>query len=303
MDILNNNDCMPHVPQSDYIWKISFGLAVGLHLLTLVVAFFAPSLFPRRSFLPEVYTVDLFNVAEIHQKAQPKAVSRPAPQTKTAPRSVQEMPPPPLQSTKAISINPLKSKALKTPTKIDENKMNLAIDRVRARIREKEAQDKAERLKQEALEKIRASYRSSVKTSATEPVTMPIPPVEDIAPVGDTVPETSSGTRPMVGNAVDLEMSGVLRRYYAAIMAHIQKYWVLPTMQDWHKDLEAILVITIQRDGTVTDTFFESRSTNDFFNQFVQKTMRAATPLPAFPEDLEESSIEIGLRFHPTEDL
>ncbi|MEJ2270414.1 MAG: energy transducer TonB [Desulfobulbaceae bacterium] len=75
----------------------------------------------------------------------------------------------------------------------------------------------------------------------------------------------------------------------------------MPDLQNWDNSLEAVLIIKIRRDGTVTDTFFERKSDNIYFNQFVLKALKDAAPLPPFPDQLQENSFEIGLRFKPGE--
>jgi len=44
----------------------------------------------------------------------------------------------------------------------------------------------------------------------------------------------------------------------------------------------------------------ERKSADLYFNQFVEKTMQEALPLPAFPDGLKEKELEIGLVFHPS---
>lgn len=78
-------------------------------------------------------------------------------------------------------------------------------------------------------------------------------------------------------------------------------HWVLPDLQNWDNALEAVLIIIIRKDGFVTDSFFERKSDNIYFNQFVLKALREASPLPPFPDQLDKNTLEIGLRFKPGE--
>lgn len=317
MNISEHNGCIAKKITVAYNWKTSLGLAIALHLLTFVAAVFTPSLFASRPQIPEFYTVDLFNVAEINealpakQSPQTPAAAPASPaQPEPAPAAVPVKPLPPAtpvtpSPTKAISIEPLKEKikvikpiAIDEQQRIEQAKLERAFKRVQAQIREKETREKAERLRQEALEKVRSSYRNT-QTPAPRPG--PVSPATE--PVSSAV-GTAVGTAANSGAAkAGPEMSAALRRYYAAVLNHIQRHWVLPPMQDWDSSLEAILVINIHRDGIITKTFFESKSNNVYFNQFVMKTVREAAPLPVFPADLEDSFVEIGLRFHPTEEL
>ena len=84
-----------------------------------------------------------------------------------------------------------------------------------------------------------------------------------------------------------------------AINRKIQEHWILPEMQKWEESLQAILVIVVRRDGVVTKRFFEKKSNNIYFDQFVEKTVEEAFPLPPFPSAIKENTMEFGLIFHP----
>ena len=45
----------------------------------------------------------------------------------------------------------------------------------------------------------------------------------------------------------------------------------------------------------------EKRSGNRYFDESALRTVKKANPLPPLPEELRESSIEIGIRFHSAE--
>ncbi len=117
-------------------------------------------------------------------------------------------------------------------------------------------------------------------------------------PAATTTEETSSGPRGPVGAGV--EMDEVMKRYYAAVYQQIQNNWFLPPLQSWDDSLEAILVIKIRKDGSISKSYFEKKSSNVYFNQFLMKTIHEAGSMPKFPEDLKETQLEIGLRFTPS---
>lgn len=91
-----------------------------------------------------------------------------------------------------------------------------------------------------------------------------------------------------------------LKKYYIAISRKIHSNWALPDTQDWDSNLEAIAVIVIRRDGSIVETFFEKKSSNIHFDQYVEKAIQAAVPMPPFPSDLNEDELEIGLKFRPS---
>jgi len=66
------------------------------------------------------------------------------------------------------------------------------------------------------------------------------------------------------------------------------------------KDLAATIVIRVAQNGTITDQFFENKSGDRLFDQFVLKALQDASPLPPIPPVLQEDgTMEIGLHFKP----
>lgn len=90
-----------------------------------------------------------------------------------------------------------------------------------------------------------------------------------------------------------------LRRYLMAVNNQITEHWLLPDMQNWKDNVEAIVIIRVRRDGVVLDSTFKKKSDNVFFNQFVEKTLKLSSPLPPFPIGINQSEMEIGLKFRP----
>ncbi|MGA7279273.1 MAG: TonB C-terminal domain-containing protein, partial [Desulfocapsaceae bacterium] len=57
--------------------------------------------------------------------------------------------------------------------------------------------------------------------------------------------------------------------------------------------------INVEKNGTITKEYFQQRSNDPTFDQFVQKAIQQANPLPPIPPALRESSYEFVLRFTP----
>jgi len=336
-------------------WKVSLGLAIGLHILVLAAAAFLPSLLPRHPRLPEIYTVDLFDVAGPQSPPAPAAAPpapapavtapaapsppRPAPKVEPPPEKVPEkivakpevpLPPETIEPVKvevkppetpAAPALPEKVVSLKPPkTKIkvenveekkrqDQLKIDRTIAELQARQEASQTQAAAEAATQKALAQISQSLLAGAASSpraATPPTVAPSKPATAPAPSPPAAPATSvtgQGTRGTSAGAAAAAsgpgIDDVRKQYHAAVLDKIKQYWVLPEFQEWDDSLEAILVVRISRDGTVLKTFFEKKSANIYFNEFVTKTMRLAEPLPPFPAELKENVIEYGLRFHP----
>ncbi|MFO7760831.1 MAG: energy transducer TonB, partial [Desulfobia sp.] len=91
----------------------------------------------------------------------------------------------------------------------------------------------------------------------------------------------------------------VLNQYLATVHRKIQANWILPEVTDWQEDLEAVISITVNRQGTLVRSQFEKHSDNVYFNRFIEKTIKRSSPLPPFPDTLKKEKLEIGLIFHP----
>lgn len=97
------------------------------------------------------------------------------------------------------------------------------------------------------------------------------------------------------GGAANLKFS----LYYQAIWNKIQQAWVLPPYDSKNGQPEAIVVITISRDGKILGMEFEKKSGDENLDNSVIRALKKADPLPPFPPDLKESVLEIGIRFIP----
>lgn len=305
----------PLTDNFDKHWKTPLALAIGLHLLVLALSMLPPSLFYRRHIIPEAVTINLFTVEEL-KPAKPSPVKR-QPAKPTPPKEIKKekpapLPPPPQpkpqtsvaedipaptppapEPAKAISMNPRKIKKKVEPPKEKivekpkEDKQLKALERIQARVNQKKELEKTKH----DLAKLRESLHVSPAPTAAPPE----PAVAPTAETGETPPEQTGSS---AGQSSLIDMAA--KQYHIAVARKITDHWVLPEMQKWDEKLEAIYIIVIRRDGIITKSFFEQRSSNEYFNQFVEKTVQAASPMPHFPADLKKSAVEIGLIFHPS---
>ncbi len=283
--------------EPDNLWKSPVNLAIGLHILALIATILMPFFMDRSPRLPEFYTVNLLNVtevAEMTKPAEPAQIKPPAPPKvvkKSAPVAVSEQKVAPAVSEpiRAISIKPVKQKIRRAERKKEQNfekTRRALLQRIKeTELAEKKSSEEAQKLAGDAVDQIRRSLQ-------TEAMVTPSP----ATPTEETRTAPSAATGP-VGAGIDL--TETMKRYYAAVTSRIQSHWYIPPLQNWEDSLEAILVIKVNRDGTIAKTFFEKKSSNLYFNQFVNKTVQKSAPVPPIPKEFEKKTMEIGLRFSP----
>ncbi len=298
---------MPYRPPTselpDKQWQKSLFLTITVHVCFLLFGFFAPNFLHFQQKIPEVYTVNLFSVEDLGGPApaapskaavapqaappQPKAAP-PEPAKPTPPVKTQPTPEPPAVAKDAISLKPIKTKE-----KADIDKVKLLRDKLLAENKEKQAKDVAEKARTDADKKAKDAVSQLAKSLfAGQQVTAGKAAAGAAAQAG-----SGSGSGPSGGVAVDEN----LRRYLIAVNSQIQEHWVLPDLQNWKENVEAIVIIRVRRDGVVVESSFKKKSDNVFFNQFVEKTLKLSAPLPPFPIGINQSEMEIGLKFRPGE--
>ncbi len=89
------------------------------------------------------------------------------------------------------------------------------------------------------------------------------------------------------------------RLYYSEVWKAIQNQWALPVELLNKKNLEAIVIIKVRRDGEIVSMRFEKKSGNPVFDESVWKAIKKANPLPPFPKIYSPPYEEFGIRFRP----
>jgi TonB family protein len=269
------------------------GIAVSLHLLTLVLAITLPMLLNyHRPLLDNVVTVNLVSLPDTGQEAtQTQAEQQPAPETTPPPEPVPKVEPvkpkvqvaetPPVVQAepvpvKQVSLKPVKRKLKKVDEKLlqQQKEQQRLKEIAQARQEEQKALREAERARTALAEMIRARGVQNPSSSSAR----------------------GSSARQGVSNIVS-------QQYYMTVGAHMQQFWILPEMRQWDPRLETVVVLTILRDGTVAKVSVEQKSADPFFDQFVMQTIEKASPVPPFPKLMQEDSIELGFRFRPNEQV
>lgn len=89
--------------------------------------------------------------------------------------------------------------------------------------------------------------------------------------------------------------------YIGVVWAKIQRNWTLPPSLMPKGNIETIITVRIARSGGVELASFEKRSGNRYFDDAALKAVKKSSPFPPFPSRLTDDSIEIGIRFHPSQ--
>ncbi|MEW6427901.1 MAG: TonB C-terminal domain-containing protein [Thermodesulfobacteriota bacterium] len=317
-------------------WKIPLSLSLVIHLAIFLLLIFSPFLQFSRT-VEEIHTVNLFSADDLPGKPAAKATSptpaKKAPAAKPAPAPPKAEPqvsipeekpepavaPPPKPEPvpeKAVSLEPLKTKKIIEKkvdvSKVRENLLQRSLQQVQDRLQrekaEKEAKLQHEKARKEAQKQIKSAVETIRQTLQTTPVG-----TSTTADTGEGEPDTAGETATegqATGSAAgtgtgagggDRMVSEARRNYYAALLIHLSKFWKLPETVEWADDLEAVAVIWLRRDGSIIKSEIEKKSSNVYFNRFVEQTLEKAAPLPPIPPELPEEILDLGIRFRPQE--
>ncbi len=246
-------------------WKIPFNIAVLLHLTIILGAVYGPGFLYKKPPYPDIYTVDLITaiepISEPTQEVAQPTVEKP-PETSKPKVSIASTPevsaPPQLETPiKPVSIKPLKRKKIKKIAQKPNQKKQLEKQHKKnlelAREAEKRAAEAARLAASEAVNQLKDMLR---ETNTLE---------------SSVKPETSApATRVKRGNTRNV----IENQYFASVITRLEPHWKSPVHMAWSKDLAATVVIRIAKDGTIIDQFFEQKSGDRLFDQFVLKAIR-----------------------------
>lgn len=113
--------------------------------------------------------------------------------------------------------------------------------------------------------------------------------------------KTQSGDKPGGGGGVPGGGQGIgggpMALYQMEVESKIKSNWAYPVAMD-KKNLEAVVVLTVRQDGTITKTRLEKRSADTMFDESVLKAIERSNPLPPFPESYRKSHDELWITFN-----
>ena len=258
-------------PRQDGLLKM-VGLSFGLHIFLVLFLTFVPlpTLIKAQ---PVVYTVSLMPVAP-HEPEVPKTAPIPT-RKEEPPKPAERVKPPPEKPAEKLKKDDIVERIKKAP-KIEEPPER------------KPEEKKTPPNLQEALDEIR---KKVARREKTERVTEK--PEERVV--------TTPAKVPLVSTAKPFPRTeSKLNEYYSLVWAKIKESWTLPeNLLKETVDLEATIVIIIERDGKIRRMWFEKKSNNALYDQMAMRAIMKAEPLPPIPKELSDSSLEIGINFFP----
>ena len=93
--------------------------------------------------------------------------------------------------------------------------------------------------------------------------------------------------------------SGIpIRIYQMEAENWIKSNWSYPVAIQNQKNLEAVVVVMVKRDGAILKTKFNKRSLSAIFDESVSKAIERSDPLPPFPEGYRKSYEEFVINFN-----
>ncbi|VAW41637.1 hypothetical protein MNBD_DELTA04-21 [hydrothermal vent metagenome] len=279
---------------ADRRWLWPVGLAVIFHIVVFALSATLPSLIHRRPLLNEVITVNLVALPKLAAKRPaaarprrpvPEKRAKPVARAKPVKAEIQVARRQPAKvAVKALPAKPISLRPLSRKIKVAVNTRRLEEHRRRQQEKRERAKALAAARRDEKLAELDAVKARKALADM----------LRDTGALENSQPRRASAGRQQI-------QSIVFRQYLASLDNKIRQLWVLPDMRQWRHGLEMVVVLTIRRDGTVTNTYIEKKSQDPFFDQFVMKTIQSVAAMPHFPPLMRQKSIEVGLRFRPGE--
>jgi colicin import membrane protein len=89
-----------------------------------------------------------------------------------------------------------------------------------------------------------------------------------------------------------------MRIYQMEVETKVKGNWAYPTALVSRKDLEAVVLVKVQRDGTILKYELIKRSYNSMFDQSVITAIERTKSMPPFPEGFRQNDEEIEITFN-----
>lgn len=305
-------------------WKLPLNLAIAFHVLMALAVVYLPHLLNSKPKFEDIYTVNLINIADVappaeappaqQAPAKPEPAPAPAPPKPIAkapvkkvaekaialeePEIAEPTPVTPPAAPEAISIKPSKRKVKAEIVPPPEEPPPPQKKVEKKDFSKSRRQQLAEmiRTEQKAAEEARIlAEEAEIEKRLAEAALNRARTEASSRPATTSSNQSSSSAASQSSN----QLSALENRYYAAIIARLQAIWSLPEYKEWDPSLMATVVITVQKNGEIADSFFEVQSGDKIFDRFVTKALQDVGQLPPIPGALKLERKEIGLKFTP----
>jgi TonB family protein len=140
-----------------------------------------------------------------------------------------------------------------------------------------------------AQQKLRKDIRSLV-----DPLTVPTQAVPRDEP--KVAAKQEDVTKPAMAIQVPGADPG-FNQYLALVQNKISSQWAAPPVGLTGQRLQVIIRFRLDRSGTVTDVVIEQTSGNDYYDMAGQRAVLKASPLPPFPRNVSERSLDAHFSF------
>ena len=251
-------------------WHNMIAVSILLHLALFSIMLFVPEQINTRRIRTGVY--------EVHLVEMPARSSRPGIEGRT-------------RTGKVINSRRFKKAApAKRISSVKKKERPTVIAKRTIRVKSKKTKRPKESpstLIDRAVSKIQKKVRAEKK----DPVDQAVSRLERRL-------SSSAGARSEAGRS-DTGITG--RIYEMEVVDRIKSNWSYPVdliSPKERKNFEAIVVIEVERDGTVLKSWFKSRSSDVRFNQSVMKAIERSGTLPPFPEGYRKTHDEIEINFN-----
>jgi len=276
---------------------ITFSVSIIGHFILFCLIFFFPAMPYYREPQPSVINIDLINLPEITPEKEPDLNT---PVEEAAPidneLNANQVPEPEVENEPDIPIEPA---PLIEPIKPIEQPTFKEIVENKEPIEKKEAEPEPPKLivKRSLKHKtLRKDVKVVEKTEKEQKKTLK----DTFEKLKRKVRVANSG-RYLRDGAIDQDSLNLIRIYQAEIAAVIERNWALSEqMLRGQVNLKSIIIITVQRNGSISDIWFERKSGNKYFDDCVLKAVKKSDPLPRLPEGYIRPSYSIGMIFTPS---
>ena len=255
-------------------WRPMLILSIVLHTLIFFSFFLGTCSRPSDGLRMNevVYEVDLVSPSEISQPEGPVAVSSSqSPVTRT------------------VSSENRQARRIFTPSK-REGKVPLAT-KISKRITPKQKKSKisSDRVLDSAISGIEKKVKKEDDSDYLEKVIAGLEKKSGL--------KTGSSGEKSSGKG-SVASSIATRMYQAQVESKIKKHWAYPDALGSQKNMEAVVLLKVSKDGTVLNTRFVKRSKNSVFDESVIKAIEKAKSMPPLYEGFKGNYEELEINFN-----